>query len=333
GAMTSFKVTSLPQAIGLKRSTLTITSDKKTYSVSLAVKGTKRYWKKENNTSTKTTWGKRAIVRSVAYNNKIWIIGGCDQNFCNNNKIWNSVDGKNWTEISNQLTETVFKKRTIFQSVVYDNKIWILGGFDGSIRYNDVWYSCDGISWTKITDSAAWTVRGGFQSIVFNNKIWVLGGIDSSGKYLQDVWYSENGIKWTLATDNAAWSGRRTFQSVVYNNKLWVLGGVDSCGKYLQDVWYSKDGIKWALASNSIGLSVSTYLRSVAYEGKLWVIDGLNGNLWNSVDGKNWKNIYKPSCWYPRFHFQNLVYDNKIWVLGGYACGNGYNYDNDVWSW
>ncbi len=46
-------------------------------------------------------------------------------------------------------------------SVVFDNKIWVMGGVnvDGNFRKNDVWASSNGSSWTQVDASADWTER------------------------------------------------------------------------------------------------------------------------------------------------------------------------------
>ena len=84
-------------------------------------------------------------------------------------------------------------------SVVFNNKMWVMGGFNGTIRYNDVWYSTNGINWSQATANAGWSARCYHTSVVFNNKMWVLGG-DGGGN---DVWYSTDGNSWTQATANA----------------------------------------------------------------------------------------------------------------------------------
>jgi hypothetical protein len=136
-------------------------------------------------------------------------------------------------------------------SVVFDNKIWVLGGgYDGSHR-NDVWYSSDGVNWTRATANAGWSPRKYFTSVVFNNKIWILGGDDDNR--VNDVWYSSDGVNWTRATANAGWSPRYGHTSVVFDNKIWVLGGLD--GSDRNDVWYSSDGVNWTMATANAGWS------------------------------------------------------------------------------
>ncbi len=70
-------------------------------------------------------------------------------------------------------------------SVVFDNKIWVIGGSFSPNPLNDVWSSTDGITWTEETASAEWGARISHRSVVFNNKIWRTGGDPN----IDEVWY------------------------------------------------------------------------------------------------------------------------------------------------
>jgi hypothetical protein len=143
-----------------------------------------------------------------------------------------------WTQATSSAAWPV---RGSFSSVVFDNKVWVLGG-EGSTLKTDVWYSSDGVNWTQAT-SNAWSSRRGHASVVYDNKIWVFGGCC----YKSDVWYSSDGINWTEATADASWSDRDLFPSVVFDNKMWIFGGYSSGHK--NDVWYSSDGVNWTGAT------------------------------------------------------------------------------------
>jgi hypothetical protein len=124
------------------------------------------------------------------------------------------------------------------QSVILNNKIWILGGNDGNLR-NDVWFSSDGVNWICATNSAGWSPRHCASSVIFDNKLWVIGGYDNISK--NDVWYSADGVNWTCANDSAEWSAREWHSSVVFENKMWVLGRRRGyLYNYHDDVWYSR---------------------------------------------------------------------------------------------
>ena len=83
----------------------------------------------------------------------------------NGNLLWEqATDDANWSA------------RLYHTSLVYDNKMWVLGGHSGSFK-NDVWYSTDGRNWIQATDDAGWSGREFHTSLVYDNKMWVLGEI------------------------------------------------------------------------------------------------------------------------------------------------------------
>ena len=120
--------------------------------------------------------------------------------------------GVTWTEVKAN-NNVGWSKRSAYQSVVFNNKIWVLGGNDGSAK-NDVWSSSDGSTWTevKVSNSAGWPKRSAHQSVVFDNgKIWVLGGANASFRFISDVWSSSDGITWKEVkanNDRSAWTFR-----------------------------------------------------------------------------------------------------------------------------
>ena len=238
-------------------------------------------------------------------------------------------DDEGW----NQVTASAgWSARFMHSSVVFDNKIWVLGGAGGPY-VNDVWYSTDGTNWTQATASAAWSVRRGHSSVVFDNKIWVLGG-QNGVTLTNDVWYSSNGVTWTQATASAAWSARSYHSSVVYDSKMWVLGGYSASKN---DVWSSSDGVTWTQATASAAWGVRYMLLSVVYDSKMWVISGVNGgseggidDAWYSTDGVTWTQATASAAWGGRYASTSVVFDNKIWLMGGnYSSTNSVK--NDVW--
>jgi hypothetical protein len=136
-----------------------------------------------------------------------------------------------WTEAT---ADAPWSARFSHSSVVFNNRIWVIGGYaDGGSR-NDVWSSADGVTWTQATGRAPWAGRGGHTSVVFDNRLWVIGG-NRSIWFFNDVWFSADGGTWTQATGPAPWSARIGHTSVVFDNRAWVIGGND--GIHRNDVW------------------------------------------------------------------------------------------------
>ena len=219
--------------------------------------------------------------------------------------------------------------RTRHTSVVFDNKMWVLGGYDSSPK-NDVWASENGTNWVQVkpNDNNGWPARFLHTSIVFDNKMWVLGGYDDSFK--NDVWSSSNGTNWTEVTDDAGWTARYEHTSIVFDNKMWVLGGDDS--SYKNDVWSSVDGNSWTEETASAGWTGRSRHTSIVFDNKIWVLGGddssYKNDVWSSPNGNDWFRVTDNAGWADRWRHTSIAFDNKIWVLGGFNLNNTYN---DVW--
>ena len=232
-----------------------------------------------------------------------------------------------------QATEQAdWSARERHSSVVFNGKIWVLGGDDGS-RQNDVYYSSDGSNWNTATTAAAWSARRGHSSVVFDDKIWVLGGND--GNRQNDVYYSSDGSNWNTATTDAAWSARAGHSSVVFKKKMWVMGGSKK-----NDVYYSSDGSNWNTATTDAAWSRRSNHSSVVFDNKIWLLGGneskgdnnnppggRKNDVWYSTDGINWNTATTDAAWTPRHRHSSVVFDGKIWVLGGLDSDT----NNNVW--
>ena len=263
----------------------------------------------------------------------MWVIGGYSYDYGCFNDVWYSTDGITWTQATGSAQ---FPARFGHTSVVFDNKMWVIGGYGGVYPgdcFNDVWYSTDGITWTQATGSAQFPARHGHTSVVYNNKMWVIGGGFSNNwpYYKNDVWYSADGVTWTQATASAQFPIRSGHTSVVFNNKMWVIGGDYLFGVTWKDIWYSTDGVIWTRAIDYAGFPEREGHTSVVYNGKMWVIGGHNSSdlslndVWYSFDGIIWTQATASADFPFRYHHTSVVYNNKMWVIGG-IC----NY-NDVW--
>lgn len=164
----------------------------------------------------------------VAY---MWVIGG-EGNSGLYNDVWYSQLGGTW-EVAT--TSAAFSPRKGHCLLSFDNKIWLIGGYDGAYK-NDVWYSSDGISWTQATSSAAFAPRYDHAAARIDDFMWVIGGSTEASPYNNDVWYSNDGVNWLRASD-ADFTPRCGHTCTAHQSRLWVIGGQTSTGKQ-DDVWY-----------------------------------------------------------------------------------------------
>jgi hypothetical protein len=171
----------------------------------------------------------------VVFNNKLWIMGGFEKlpiNACQND-VWSSADGNNWVQES---TTNIWPSREAHGAVVFNNKIYVIGGRKGVTNYNDVWSSVDGKAWVLEKSNAFPFGRYGHTTTVFDNKIWVVGG-----QNLNEVWYWDGAsANWTIVTPTTTLPTELSYHSaVVFKNKLWLLGGTINNDLWLtnSDLW------------------------------------------------------------------------------------------------
>lgn len=122
-------------------------------------------------------WSPRAYHQAVVLNDKIYVLGGGNYvpRYQAKNDVWCSEDGVTWT----QLTESApWHPRLWFSSVVYRDRMWVLGGWSNnpSKNWGDVWFSKDGVEWTQLKSDVIWKARHEHSAFVFKDKIWVAGG-------------------------------------------------------------------------------------------------------------------------------------------------------------
>ena len=231
-----------------------------------------------------------------------------------------------------EITENAqFTGRRGHSSIVFDNKMWVIGGFTTSEHKNDVWSSEDGISWTQVTDAAAFSARRHHTSVVFDSKMWVIGGTGS--ERANDVWYSTDGITWTEATSNAAFTERYNHTSIVFDDKMWLIGGQIESNVRLNDVWFSEDGVTWSEADVTSPFPAREAHTSVVFDNKMWVIAGFGqgdrNDAWYSTDGIVWTEATNEAPFSERHGLSTVVFDNKLWVIGG--INRFFERRNDIW--
>lgn len=157
-------------------------------------------------------------------------------------------------------TDNIWSKRQDFASVVFNDEIYIIGGYDITVRgekdcyREDVYKSSDGKNWTLLNDNTPFKGRRGLRASVFDGYIYVVGGFyadDETGErgYKNDVWRSTDGITWLEVSKNlpTPWSPRKDFGMVSTSSAIYIFGGFcqDGTGpQYLDDVW-KFDGSSW----------------------------------------------------------------------------------------
>lgn len=136
-------------------------------------------------------WSRRQLFGlTQVFDGKLWVLGGGVTNyhpFKAYNDVWCSQDGREWTRV---LDQAPWPGRIWSTSVVYRNRLWVLGGFQSEPEWknlDDVWYSADGREWHELKSDISWSPRHELSACVFDNKLWVVAGNEWPLK--NDVWH------------------------------------------------------------------------------------------------------------------------------------------------
>ncbi len=189
-------------------------------------------------------WGPRVLQYTVAFKNKLWVMGGqTTPQFVPGKEVfyrdvWNSSDGVHWEQVIPK--EPFWPQRGLIGgSAVFKDRIWILGGgtydtpgVQQRKYYNDVWSSADGVNWTCHLQAAPWAPREYHDVAVFDDRLWVCEGFHEKGGNRNDVWHSADGVHWR-EVPNTPWKPRHAASLFVHDNALWMVAG----NNMEPDVW------------------------------------------------------------------------------------------------
>ena len=237
--------------------------------------------------------GGRYSFSQVAFNNKLWIIGGEASD--NLNDVWSSVDGSTWVE---ETSSAGFSPRWRFGAVAFNNRLWVIGGIDDTGVTNDIWSSADGITWVQEMATAPF-VTSSLQVVTMNSRIWVISAkTDDFGlNPRMEVWSSANGRDWTLENDHAPFESRGNFRAIAFQNKLWVIGGAGHSSGDLNDVWSSSDGKTWTQEFAHASFSPRLYHELAVMNNQLFLYGGFDfeyfTDIWKTADGVSWEKGFR----------------------------------------
>lgn len=282
----------------------------------------------------------RRYHQALVYNNKLWVIGGeqapatAAMDPVVLNDVWSSEDGLHWTQES---ANADFPVRYRHQSVVFDNKIWVIGGYQNKGQIiGDIWSSSNGTDWQQqISSSAIFSPRMSHRVTVLGNKLFLVGGASTDyyrdGSVMGDIWTSSNGIDWSEVTDSADFPARIDHQLITHQDKLWLIAGHGGSAGDLDDVWTSINGSQWQQIDVNTGFGKRMRHQVTALNGKLWLHEGRTS--WSSTDGVDWEKHQLPNPPHARTGHQNVVFNNKIWMISGasvWSSQNGINWTEEV---
>jgi hypothetical protein len=179
-------------------------------------------------------------------------------------------------------------------SVVYNNYIYMIGGFGGGAYRSDIRYApinADGTIGTWVTASNSMSlIRFNAAAAIYDGYVYVSGGQQAAGAFTNTVEYAKiiaDGSLGTWTTSiNAFTTARYGHVSVAYNGRLYVVGGGDAVNTALGDVKYATinpaDG-SLGTWSDAAATTVARDTDGFVYGGRLYILGGVNGTTYSNT--------------------------------------------------
>ena len=213
-------------------------------------------------------------------------------------------------------------------SVVYQDKIWIIGGKDdinNSIKTIDCYNLRTGEWESEVSELIH--ARYNAAAVVYDNKIFVIGG-HNNRKILNSVeYYDPDDKKWKEFTPLIY--PREGATAVVFNGKLYALGGASDKGMIstpLADVEYWdgtapiwQESTTWRLEKPRVFMQSVVFGEFVYTFGGLWIDDTLDlVERFGQYTGTEFLSRLPIA----KFYFSAVRVGMYIYVLGGIGNGN-----------
>jgi len=171
----------------------------------------------------------RAGHSAIVHQNKMVVFAGWNGRKTMNDLHEFDLETCNWKTITPK-GQVMPQSRDSHCAVVYQGKMYILGGGDGKNRLNDMYeYDIASETWTKVFYlGEVNAARAGHVACQFNDKLIIFGGGDGV-KWLTDIFqfdFSEK--KWYMVENTGEVApGSYGLSAVVHKNKCIMFGGGD----------------------------------------------------------------------------------------------------------
>jgi N-acetylneuraminic acid mutarotase len=194
--------------------------------------------------------------KCVVYDDHLWFVGGYNgYDYTSDIHKFNPVTGESSVV---ETTGEVFSRRSALTALVYKNRLYTFGGWNGFSRtwYNDLHvFNFDTRVWRAITPCGKQPVkRTSHASVIYNGKMYVFGGF-SGEEYLNDLHeFDLETETWTEISHLCRGDipqPRSRFCAAVHGNCMYILGGWNKVGYFNDFYQYNFETRVWTNISNS----------------------------------------------------------------------------------
>ncbi|WP_298314544.1 kelch repeat-containing protein [uncultured Aquimarina sp.] len=178
-----------------------------------------------SNVTMTAPFGNMSAHTTTVFNNKMYVIGPSSSR--TNMIVWSTIDGVNWVEEN----ANAFPVRGNHETVVFNGSLYVIAGRNETSRFNEIWSSTDGISWSSVaTSTPIFNARDLYTATVFNNKVWIINGQSETSRITKDIWHSSDMINWTRYEEVIPFQSSHSHSSLVYDDQIWFFGGYIASG-------------------------------------------------------------------------------------------------------
>ncbi len=252
------------------------------------------------------------------------------------------VNNLGWIE---QKSGERFSKRDSFYLFPFKEKLYLLGGIDGSQNiighhkvdyessphFNDIWESADGVSWNRIVEHAEFPKIRSTVVVQSGEELVMLGGWSPDQGYDIGVWKSVDAIHFEKIKKTPEFGEREGHKIISHEGKFYLFGGVNYIsGKTFNDVWVSDNALDWKLLVKNAPWAPRWDHDVLFFKDKFILTSGMGlqglgyGDIWESADGVSWVQTSSSTPWGKRQGQAFLEYKENLWFIGGL------NTDTDV---
>lgn len=224
-----------------------------------------------------------AFLDYVYYKNALYGLGTFEGNIERYNMttaIFRTTDLRRWDTLA---TESNLPKRFFYHPFVFKNKLWMIGGNNGTTVFADAWASTDAVHWEKTAERLPFGPREGQQFVILRDTLYMLS---------HDVWSSTDGIHWKRVAERITEGDIYGYTAVAFDDMIWLLG-YNRSGRFSSEVLASSDGRKWE--PQRAPWSPRGGIAACVHKGRIIITGGKYGGQDSS---------------HPEF-----IYSNDVWAL------------------
>lgn len=243
-------------------------------------------------------FSKRAAHEIVVFNNELYLFGGevgtsIGGSTESSREVWKSEDGITWQNLG----DAPFPIWDFREAIVFQNKIWLLGGVNWQNGGgHGIWSTTDGRTWTQENGTPEFGDLQAFSLSQLNDQLIIVGGFQTGGSdnVSTTAWLSTNGANWQQVSGVSPVAHKQDMSIANFDGILYLTGGLELTGVGVGNSLYtSTDGINWLLQEEEFVDTNTQFSDFVTLNGKLFYFTGNSGDVpRQSENGMDWFRQY-----------------------------------------